>query len=170
MTKQVWIFLLSLVLLLAVLAALMYATPKEQGLDTLSVLVLCPGEGNAVLVTCGGETLLLPVGDDEDRKTLNTSLKKQQLLSIVHESVSKQDTVSLGDAVCEIEQTDPNIWLLTVTHAENRLRLRLSQTALPELWLNDEPSVELETDRHSVRILSDGTRFTIRPDFSMWDD
>ena len=36
--------------------------------------------------------------------------------------------------------------------------------------MNSEPSTVLETDRHSVRIISDGAHFTIRPDFSAWDD
>ncbi len=36
--------------------------------------------------------------------------------------------------------------------------------------LYHEASVVLQTNRHSVRIFSNGACFAIRPDFSAWDD
>lgn len=132
--------------------------------------MLRPGEGNAVILSCGGQSLLLPLGDDEDTEDLEEYLNRQRLSPDRYEPANSQETLTLGDADCKVEQTGRDTWAITVTHAENQLYLRFRQAAQSELSLDGEAPTELNTERHSVRILSDGARFTVRPDFSAWGD
>ena len=139
MTKQIWLFLLTIVLFLAVTVVLACALLPEQGPDTLSVLVLRPGEGNAVIVSCGGQSLLLPMGDEKDAEDLSNYLKRQRLLQIEH-TVDPAETASfsvpLGDALCQIKKTASGVLTVHVTHAENRMCLRISPNDSPELSMN----------------------------------
>ncbi len=59
MKRQMVCYILLMAALLAVLVTLKYTLPQRQKKTTLSVLVLREGEGNAVIVTCDGQTLLL---------------------------------------------------------------------------------------------------------------
>lgn len=192
MNRQAWLFLLATALLLAVLLGLSYAQSPSQEPAVLSVTVLRPEEGNAVIAACGGQTLLLPLGDGSDGEALAEYLRRQPHLQIEQlvwveqtpipaawekhladaDRMLLQDEaliLPLGDAVCRVERAADAL-TLTVTHAGNRLQLRFSPELPPELTLNAQAPTVLETARHSVRIFSDGAAFSLRPDFSAWED
>ena len=191
--RQAWFLLLAAILLLAAMVGIGHMLPPEQKPDKLTVLVLRPGEGNAALVTCGGQTLLLPLGDSENTEDLAAYLKMQQLLHIDHiaylsekpfsaaltEQLSEADvividaetaSVSLGTAICRIEPAAEDTISISVTHRENNLRLVFFPESSPGLLMNDEQPTELNTAFNSVRIISDGVRFKILPDFSALED
>ena len=172
MKRHVGAFLAVCFLLLTALTVLAFVLPKHREPATLSVLTLRQGEGNAVLVSCGGQTLLLPMGGEADRENLAKYLQKKQLhiVRVIDAAETDPATITLGDAVCRMERTDSETLQLTLSHGNNEMCLRLLPEQLPELLMQDGECITLETDRHSVRIFSDGTHVRIRPDFSAWDE
>ena len=82
--------------------------------------------------------------------------------------LSATEEIALTDAVCSITPAEDGALTLAVSHGKNQLLLHLSADGQPEASMNGQPSI-LETERHSVRILSDGARFSLRPDFSAWN-
>ena len=191
MKRQMISYILLMAALLAVLVTLRYALPQREK-TTLSVLVLREGEGGAVIVTCGGQTLLLLPDEADDMEDLADYLIRQRSLRAEHvvrvnqtpipaamenaiatadvTVLSATEEIALTDAVCSISQAEDGTLILTVSHGENQLLLYLPANVQPTACLNSQSVIPLETDRHSVRILSDGTRFSLRPDFSAWSD
>lgn len=172
------------------LAAYGLAFPQQPA-SSLSVLALREGEGNAILITCDGESLLLPLGGEADENDLAEYLRRRRLrigrvvldgqaplsaaLTEQLQDAERYDggsdplCVSLGEAECRIEWAEAGERTVAVTHGDNRLLLRLPTDAFPEAAMNRETPVVLQTDRHSVRIFSNGARFTVRPDLTVWD-
>ena len=189
MKRKMISYILLMAVLLAVLVTLRYTLPQQEK-TTLSVLVLREGEGGAVIVACGGQTLLLLPDEADDMEDLAEYLKKQRTLRVEHvlrtnqtpipaamekaiaaanvTVLSAAEEIALTDAVCSIAQVDDGTLTLSVSHGKNQLLLYLSADAQPEVSMNGQAST-LETEQHSVRILSDGSRFSVRPDFSAWD-
>lgn len=192
MTRQMWCFVLLLAVLAAALLALGLALPEQQDKTLLSVLILREGEGNAVIVSCGGKTMALLPKETADMEDLAAYLKKQWTLnvkrairtgsSVFPETLEKalqdadvtflqtEEEIILSDAVCSIVQEENGTLTLTFSHGDNRLILYLTADGQHSASLNNETTTALEIDRHSVRILSDGSRLMIRPDFSAWGD
>ncbi len=190
MKRKMISYILLMAALLAVLVTLKYTLPQQEK-TTLSVLVLREGEGSAVIVTCGGQTLLLLPDEADDMEDLADYLISQRSLRAEHvvrvnqtpipaamenaiasanvTVLSAAEEIALTDAICSITQTEEGTLTLSVSHGENQLLLYLSADAQPKASMNGQPST-LETEQHSVRILSDGSRFSIRPDFSAWDN
>ena len=192
MKRQMICYILLMAALLALLVTLKYMLPQQQEKTALSVLILREGEGSAVIVICGGQTLLLLPDEADDMEHLADYLKKQRTLRVEHvlrtnqtpipaamekaiaaanvTVLSAAEEIALTDAVCSIAQAEDGTLTLSVSHGENQLLLYLSADAQPTVCLNSKSVIPLETDRHSVRILSDTTRFSLRPDFSTWND
>ena len=223
MKRQMACYILLMAALLALLVTLKYTLPQQQEKTPLSVLVLREGEGSAVIVTCGGQTLLLLPEEADDMEHLADYLKKERTLRVEQvvrtnhtplpaaientiatanvtvlsaadevsltnadvtvlsseDEIFLSDTngtilptaeeVFLSDAVCSIAHAEDGTLTFAVSHGKNQLLLYLSADAQPEASMNGQPST-LETEQHSVRILSNGTRFSLRPDFSAWND
>ncbi len=191
MNQRGWAVLLMLVLLCVGLAALSLAFP-QQSPSSLSCLMLRQWEGNALLITCDRDHVLLSLGDAADQEKLGAYLRRRRLqighvVQLRDEPLSAALTaqtpdaklyhvqvealcVFLREAICRIERTGAGELTVTVTHGDNQMVLCLPPNAFPEVSLNGAPPARLQADRHSVRIFSDGTHFTVRPDFSAWED
>ena len=84
MKRQMICYILLMAALLALLVTLKYTLPQLQEKTTLSVLILREGEGSAVIVTCGGQTLLLLPDEADEMDDLAVFLKKQRTLRVEH--------------------------------------------------------------------------------------
>ena len=84
MKRQMICYILLMAALLAVLVTLKYTLPRQPEQTTLSVLVLREGEGNAVIVSCGGQTLLLLPDEADDMEDLADYLIRQRSLWVEH--------------------------------------------------------------------------------------
>ena len=84
MKRQMACSILLMAAMLAVLVTLKYTLPQRQEKTILSVLVLREGEGGAVIVTCGGQTLLLLPDEADDMEDLADYLIRQRSLRVKH--------------------------------------------------------------------------------------
>ena len=192
MKRRKKLLVLALALLTAAVAALALRSPRAPE-SSLTALVLRPEEGNAILVTCDREALLLPLGEGEELEELEDYLRRQRTLRVRYLICPEPDSapaleapalekarqiapsaqaepLPLGAALCHLEDGGEGRLTLRILHGRNELRLRLTPGADPALSVNGAETELLDNEDCSTRFFSDGETVLRRPDFSVWDD
>lgn len=162
--------ILALLLVTALLTALALTRPPQETESSLSVLVLRPQEGNAIVVSCDRQTALLSLGDSAQQAELAEYLDRNDLqIDHLLQPVQEQTSLALGRSRCVLQSGEAGALRLQITHGENELELLISPEGRVTVRRNDEAPEALEDGLHSTRFFSDGETLTQRPDFTAWD-
>lgn len=184
---------LPLTLLVVLLGFLGLRFPPEAQEPTLSVTVLCEAEGDALLLHCGEQTVLISDGTREDLDRLARYLNDVGLTQIdrlyytgdaralasLQRAVTIRQTaptepggtdLQVGPANCRVTSATDGSLTLNVEHGGQSMDLLSEEDNAAVQLRTPEGTSSINTASHSVRILcgADGVRF--RPDYSAWLD